>query len=77
MMNTEKVWQVWDIGQQDPKYAQMGEALRELEKQYELVLQSLPDTSRDIICDYVSLCEAMSWRMLEIACAIAGNIDSP
>ena len=42
--------------------------IRTLEKKYNAVLQTLPADKQDIICDYLSLCEEMSWRMLEFAC---------
>ena len=62
------VWQIWDMAQKDPQYAQMLKQLGELEQRYEEVLQTLPTEQQDVICDFVSQCEAMSWRMLEIAC---------
>ena len=58
---------LWDISQTELVYKDMLEEMRLLEKQYEEVIERLDDTSRDVICDYVSLCEAMSWRILEIA----------
>ena len=58
---------LWDISQTDMEYKQMLLQMRELEKQYEQVIETLEDEARDIVCDYVSLCESMSWRILEIA----------
>ena len=72
--DNEKVWKIWEAGQSDPEYYAMLVRLRALEKKYDAVLQTLPAEKQDIICDYVSLCEAMSWRMLEIAC---GNNKTP
>ena len=62
------VWQVWEAGQSDPQYRAMLEKTRILEKKYAASLQTLPEDQRSVIFDYVSLCEQMSWRMLEIAC---------
>ena len=50
------------------QYQAMLAEIRILEKKYDAVLQTLSGEHRDIICDYVSLCEEMSWRMLEFAC---------
>lgn len=65
-----KAWTIWEIGQTEEQYNKMLQDMRELEKQYDAVLCQLPDKQRDIICDFVSGCEGMSWRMLEIACAL-------
>lgn len=56
------------LAKQDTQYRSMLEQMKTLEKQYDLVLQALPYDQRDTVCDFVSLCEEMSWRMLEIAC---------
>lgn len=40
--------------------------MRELEKRYEEVYAKLSCEDRDTLSDYVSLCEGMSWRILEI-----------
>ena len=63
-----RTWEVWEAGQHDPQYAQMLKELVRLEQKYDAVLQMLPVEQQDIICDFVSKCEEMSWRMLEIAC---------
>ena len=62
------VWEIWEAGQSDPQYRVMLGRIRILEKQYDAVLKALPEDQRETVCDYVSLCEEMSWRMLEIAC---------
>ena len=62
------VWRIWEAGQSDPQYQTMLGQIRVLEKKYDAVLQILPPEQRDIVCDYVMLCEDMSWRMLEFAC---------
>ena len=64
----DKVWKTWESGQSDPQYAKMLEELFVLEKKYNAVLQTLSAQQQDVICDFVSKCEEMSWRMLEIAC---------
>ena len=65
---SKRVWQIWEAGQTDPQYRAMLEENRNLERKYEAVLRTLPVEQQDILCDFISLCEAMSWRMLEFAC---------
>lgn len=64
----ELVWKIWEAGQHDPEYAMMLAELGPLEKKYDAVLQTLSMEQQDVVCDFVSQCEAMSWRMLEFAC---------
>ena len=52
----------------DLVYRKMLAELRPLEKRYFEVLRTLPTDQQDIIYDFVSQCEEMSWRMLELAC---------
>ncbi|MBP3672981.1 MAG: hypothetical protein J6J18_04050 [Oscillospiraceae bacterium] len=59
-----------NLARNDVEYAQMRSEMRELEKRYDKLLGGLPYEQQDIICDFVSLCEGMSWRMLEIACTL-------
>ena len=66
--NDRHIWKIWKAGQSDPRYRAMLMEIRILEKKYDAVLRALPEKQQDIICDYVSLCEEMNWRMLEIAC---------
>lgn len=66
--NEELVWKIWEAGQHDPAYARMLSELTEMENQYNAVLRTLTVEQQDIICDFVSQCEEMSWRMLEFAC---------
>ena len=66
--SNKKAWEIWEAGQHDSQYAMMLEEIRILENRYEAVLQTLSMEQQDIICDFVSQCEAMSWRMLEFAC---------
>ena len=63
----QRMQTLWDISQTDMEYKQMLLQMRELEKQYDQVIETLEDEARDIVCDYVSLCESMNWRILEIA----------
>ena len=51
----------------DAEYQRMLAELHPLEKSYFEVLRTLPTDQQDIICDFVSQCEEMSWRMLELA----------
>ena len=66
--NDQLVWKIWEAGQHDPKYRRMLAELYVLEKKYDAVLQKLPLDQQDTVCDFVMLCEEMSWRMLEFAC---------
>jgi hypothetical protein len=52
----------------DAKYTDMLIQCAELEAKYEAVLQMLSTEQMDIICDFLMHCEAMSDRMLELAC---------
>ena len=63
----QRLYALWDQAQTDLKYKDMLKEMRELEKRYELVIDTLLEGDRATVCDFVSLCEAMSWRILEIA----------
>lgn len=52
----------------DDQYFALLKEMRRLEKQYNEVLHTLTADQQNIICDFVSLCEEMSWRKLELAC---------
>lgn len=52
----------------DDQYYAMLKEMRILEKCYDRVLSSLPRDAQDTVCDFVSLCEEMSLRKLELAC---------
>lgn len=67
---TKRAWQVWDIGQTEPVYAKMLQEMAVLEDKYESAVTQLPEEQEEIVRDFVSQCEGMSWRMLEIACAL-------
>ena len=60
----ERINEMYFTAKSDDCYMEMLLRLRELEVQYEQVLQSLPYPQRDIICDYLSLCEEMDHRLL-------------
>ena len=71
--NLPKPMQIrWDIlnymAKTDAKYIDMLKRCVELEANYESVIQSLSTEQMDIICDFLMHCEAMSDRMLELAC---------
>lgn len=59
---------IWDAGQQDGAYAEKLRRNGELEKRYFAVLAALTPEQQDVIQDFVSSCEGLSWRMLEFAC---------
>ena len=52
----------------DEEYSRMLRENRELERKHDEVLQTLLTEQRDAVCDFVTQCEEMSWRMLELAC---------
>ena len=52
----------------DEEYYRMLQQMRELEKGYDAVVQTLKPDQQDAVCEFVSLCESMSRRILEIAC---------
>ena len=70
----EKAWRIWKIGQSEEQYAKMLGEMKEIEANYQSLLQTLSNDQQDIICDFVSQCEGMSWRMLEIAGALAEDL---
>lgn len=61
-------WEIWDSAQHDLQYSLLLQQLRVLDREYEKALLLLPDEQKETVCEYVALCEAMSERMLEIAC---------
>ena len=54
----------------DPQYRQMLFEMRAIERKYNDVLSGLSSEEQNAICDFVSQCEEMSWRMLELSCTI-------
>lgn len=64
----DKYWKLWDMAQRDPQYRGMLLRLRRLDGEYEAALRALSEDQREAVCDFVALCEAMSERMMRIAC---------
>ena len=62
----------WDIlhllASNDEKYKSMLKTCVELEEDYNRVLGEVSTEQMDILCDFLMHCEAMSDRMLELAC---------
>lgn len=65
-----RAWEIWKISQTEPKYREMLLQIRTMENAYEEALSLLPKEQEAAVRDYISQCEAMSWRMLQIACAV-------
>ncbi len=63
-----QIERVEQLAQEDISYRQMLLDMRPIEKRYNAVLAKLPGEDQNAICDFVSQCEEMSWRMLELAC---------
>lgn len=58
-----------DLAAEDSQYQRMLTEIRVAEKKYNELLSAMPMEEQDIIFDFVSLCEGMSWRLLELVCA--------
>ena len=71
----ESVYDLWERIQNDPQYRAMLLELRKLEPKYDNLLSKLTPEEQDIICDYISACEEMSWRALEFACENLGFLE--
>lgn len=56
------------IARRDLEYIRMMQDLRPMERAYQDLLVRMTDADRDIICEFVSQCEEISYRMLELAC---------
>ena len=52
----------------DEQYKDMLKQCAELEKEYNRVLGEVSTEQMDILCDFLMHCEAMSDRLLELAC---------
>ena len=52
----------------DGRYSQMLRHCVELEAKYDIVLNEVTTAQMDIICDFLTHCEAMSDLLLELAC---------
>lgn len=66
----DRFWLIWRIAQSDHIYHKMLEQIGPMERAYEKVLQSLTEEQQNVVCDFVSQCEGMSHRMLEVACKL-------
>lgn len=63
----QRYWEIWNQCQTDPEYAAMLAQMRALEPKFDAAVESLAGEERDVVLDYVNLCEEMSRRMLEFA----------
>lgn len=75
MRNTikERMDIVAKLAQDDIPYRQMQIDMRAIERKYNAVLSKLSAEDQNAVCDFVSQCEEMSWRMLELACSLDEN----
>lgn len=75
MRNTikERMDIVAKLAQDDIPYRQMQIDMRAIERKYNAVLSKLSAEDQNSVCDFVSQCEEMSWRMLELACSLDEN----
>lgn len=71
----KRAWKIWELSQSETEYHDMLMETRILEKAYEDPLALLPRKEEDAVRDYVSQCEAMSWRMVQIACSMMRFAD--
>lgn len=53
---------------ENSQYQMMLQENAELERKFNAVLSELSTEQMDIICDFLTHCEAMSDRLLELAC---------
>ena len=60
--------------EEDFRYREMLHRCSILEKRFDAMVKELPEESRALAWDFVMLCEDMSRRALEIACA---NMEIP
>ena len=65
-----RAWMIWERTQTETEYAKMLTEIRVLENEYEKALDLLPEKQEETVRDFVAQCEAMSWRMLQIACVL-------
>lgn len=66
----QMAWAIWKLSQQEPKYQEMLMESRVLEKEFEDAVTQLPYQQEMAVRDFLAHCEAMSWYMLQIACAV-------
>ena len=56
------------LAKENSQYREMLRENAELERKYNAVLSELSTDQMDTICDFLMHCEAMSDRLLELAC---------
>ena len=56
------------LAQENSRYREMLQENAELERKFNAVLSGLTTEQMDTICDFLTHCEAMSDRLLELAC---------
>jgi len=66
----KRAWKIWELSQTEAEYKKMLIEVRELEKEYEAAIGCLTEEQEKAVRDFVTQCEAMSWRMVQIACSI-------
>ena len=72
----QMAWTIWKLTQQEPEYQKMLTESRELEKEFEDAVTQLPYRQEMAVRDFLAHCEAMSWYMLQIACAVMQSADN-
>lgn len=66
----DKLARVEELTKKDLQYHRMMQEYKALEKEFDKTVGQLPDHVRDIVWDYVMLCEDMSERKLQLACTL-------
>lgn len=64
----QRVLAVELLASENAQYRSMLRENAELERKFNAVLSELTTEQMDIICDFLTHCEAMSDRLLELAC---------
>lgn len=64
----QRVLAVELLASENAQYRSMLREHAELERKFNAVLSELTTEQMDIICDFLTHCEAMSDRLLELAC---------
>ena len=66
----KRAWKIWKVSQTESRYREILMEARKLEDKFEDAVSLLPKEEENTVRDFVMLCEDMSWRMLQIACAM-------
>lgn len=69
LSTAEKLDHLDNLVTKDPIYQEMLHRCSVLEKRFDAMVKALPEENRALAWDFVMLCEDMSRRALEIACA--------